>query len=113
MNTDWCESPVREVSKDMLAASVARPVLVEREDRRAPRTAYRALVLIDGRPMAGRDISTKGLSILLKPTLEPGDVVRVTLAGATGSPDEVGTTARVARVEACPEGFVVGLQFIE
>ena len=97
----------------MFATNAARPVLVERRDRRAPRSSYSALVLVDGRPVAGRDISSTGMSILLKPTLEPGDVVRVTLAGAAGGPDEVVTTARVSRVEARPEGFIVGLQFIE
>lgn len=97
----------------MFATPVARPVLVECKDRRAPRTPYAALVLVDGQPMAGREISSTGLSILLKPTLEPGDIVRVTLADAAGSSDEVGTAARVSRIEASPEGFIVGLQFIE
>ena len=97
----------------MFATNAARPVLVERRDRRAPRSSYPALVLVDGRPVAGRDISSTGLSIVLKPTLEPGNIVRVTLAGTAGSDDEVCTTARVSRVEARPEGFIVGLQFVE
>ena len=97
----------------MFATHVARPVLVECRDRRAPRSSYPALVLVDGRPVAGRDISSSGLSILLKPTLAPGDIVRVTLAGPAGGANEVGTTARVSRIEARPEGFIVGLEFIE
>lgn len=97
----------------MFAPHVARPVLVERKDRRAPRFEYREIALIDGRPVDGRDISSSGLSILLASALEPGDIVRVTLAGAAGSAGEVGTAARVSRIEARPEGFIVGLQFIE
>ena len=97
----------------MLASSVHHPVLVLRGDRRAPRSEYHSLVLVDGHPVTGRDISSTGISVLLRSTLEPGDVVRLTLSGAAGSPDEVGTRARVSRIEADPEGFVIGLQFIE
>ena len=98
-----------------MLASVTRvrPVLVELEDRRATRTPYPALVLIDGKPAAGRDISSSGLSAFVRRRLAAGSDVRLTLAGNAGGPDEVGTAARVSRVEARPEGFVVGLRFIE
>ena len=97
----------------MLATLARRPVLVERKDRRAARTPCNDLLLIDGEPMEARDISASGLSVFVKPTLAPGDIVRVTLSGARGSLDEVGTAARVSRIDASPEGFIVGLQFIE
>ena len=98
----------------MLAALTgARPVLVELEDRRATRTPYPALVLIDGVPAAGRDISSSGLSVFSRRGLSAGSTVRLTLAGAAGSADEVGTVARVSRVEPRPEGFIVGLRFVE
>jgi hypothetical protein len=98
----------------MLASrSGAMPVLVELEDRRATRTPYPALVLIDGRPAAGRDISSSGLSVFVRRRLTAGASVRLTLAGAAGSADEVGSAARVSRVEPRPEGFIVGLRFVE
>jgi PilZ domain len=97
----------------MFATRAARPVLVQRKDRRAIRTCFDEVVLVDGQPMTGQDISVSGLSVLLRPSLTPGDVVRVTLSGTPGSPDEVASQARVARINAGPEGIVVGLQFIE
>jgi hypothetical protein len=69
--------------------------------------------LIDGTPMEGRDISATGLSVFMRPSVARGDVVRVTLAGTPGDPDEVGTSARVSRIDPCGDGFVVGLKFIE
>ena len=103
----------RSEARNHSTAAIDTPVLIELEDRRDPRSAYANLVLIDGRPVAARDISTSGLSILLKPSIETGDIVRVTLAGAAGSRDEVATTARVARIEPRADGFIVGLEFIE
>ncbi|HJR60715.1 MAG TPA: PilZ domain-containing protein [Vicinamibacterales bacterium] len=89
------------------------PVFYEREDRRnRPRYPYRAVVQIDGRTAAGRDISSKGLSIVLAvPAV--GDIVRVTLAGARGDAKEMSSPARVVRVEPGPDGVVVGLEFID
>lgn len=82
----------------------------ERRDRR--RFAYPAVVHIDGRPVPGRDISSRGLSVFVAaPAI--GDVVRVTLAGATAGADEISSSARVVRVDRADEGFVVGLEFIE
>jgi PilZ domain len=95
------------------ATRAARPVLVQRKDRRAIRTPYEEVVLVDGEPMTGQDISVTGLSVVLRPTLAPGDIVRITLTGTPGGPDEVATQARVARIDPGPEGIVVGLQFIE
>lgn len=89
------------------------PVLAEREDRRSrKRFAYPAVVMIDGRPMPGRDISPRGLSILI-PAPSVGDVVQVALAGATGDADAISAPARVVRVDSSPEGIIVGLEFIE
>ncbi|MBA2259305.1 MAG: PilZ domain-containing protein [Acidobacteria bacterium] len=97
----------------MFAIRADRPVLVQQEDRRAVRTPYSEVVLVDGAPMTGHNISASGISVLLSPSLTPGDIVRVTLAGAPGSVDEVASQARVSRIESRPEGIVVGLQFIE
>ena len=89
------------------------PVLSDREDRRSrKRFAYPAVVMIDGRPMPGRDISPYGLSILV-PGPAVGDIVQVALAGATGDAGAISSPARVVRVDAGPEGIIVGLEFIE
>jgi PilZ domain len=96
-----------------MLATVTRPVLLECKDRRAIRTPYPDGLLVNGEPMEGRDISATGMSVFLKPTLAPGEIVRITVAGGPGSPSEVGTSARVSRIDATPEGFVVALQFIE
>ena len=89
------------------------PVLGEREDRRSrKRFAYPAVVMIDGRPMPGRDISPHGLSILL-PGPAVGDIVQVALADATGDAEAISSPARVVRVDASPEGIIVGLEFTE
>ena len=89
------------------------PVFYEREDRRnRPRYPYRAVVQIDGRTAAGRDINAKGLSVVLTiPAV--GDMVRVTLAGARGDANEISSPARVVRVDPGPDGIVVALEFID
>lgn len=87
------------------------PVLFEREDRRRrQRFDYPAVVQMDGRPVPGRDISAKGLSVLLA-IPKVGDVVNVTLVEATEDAEEVSSAARVVRVDRAAEGFVVGLEF--
>jgi len=87
--------------------------LQQRRDRRkAQRSAYPATVQIDGRPAPGRDISPKGLSVLMEAPAV-GDVVRVTLAAASAKTEAISAPARVVRVEATKAGFVVGLEFIE
>jgi hypothetical protein len=96
----------------MLAPVARRPVLVERKDRRAVRTPFTDVLLVNGEPMEARDISATGISVVLR-TFAPGDVVRVTLSGKPGSHEEVATMARVSRVDSSPDGLVVGLQFIE
>ena len=89
------------------------PVFQEREDRRnRQRFAYPAIVQIDGRPVPGRDISPKGLSVFLAAPAV-GDVVRVSLAGASGDAQEIGSRARVVRIDRTDDGFVVGLEFID
>ena len=97
----------------MFATHASRPILVERADRRAPRRAYAQPVLLNGRPAEGRDISSSGLSILLKSNVDLGDTVRITLSGVAGSLDEVAVTARVCRIEPRSEGNVVGVEFVE
>ena len=89
------------------------PVLPGREERRkGPRFAYPAVVQIDGRPVPGRDISPKGLSVLIKaPAI--GDVVQVTLASGTTETEEISASARVVRVDRGAGGFIVGLEFLE
>ena len=68
--------------------------------------------MIDGHPMPGRDISRRGLSILMPgPTV--GDIVQVALAAATGDAEAISAPARVVRVDSTPEGIVVGLEFVE
>lgn len=89
------------------------PTLRKREDRRnRQRFAYPAVVQIDGRAVPGRDISPKGLSILLAAP-EVGDIVQVALAGASADAPEISSSARVVRVDREDDGFVVGLEFIE
>ena len=97
----------------MFATHTGRPILVERADRRAARRAYSDPVLVNGVRVEGRDISCTGLSVFLKSNLQLGDMVRITLSGVAGSPDEVGAAARVSRIEPRPEGFVIGLEFVE
>jgi hypothetical protein len=89
------------------------PVFYEREDRRSrPRFPYRAVVQIDGRRAAARDMSSKGLSVVLAvPAV--GDIVRVTLSGARGDRNEVSSPARVVRIDSGPDGITLGLEFIE
>ena len=89
------------------------PVLYERTDRRGrQRFAYPAVVHIDGRPVPGRDISAKGVSVLIAaPKL--GDIVEVTLAGANADAREISSKGRVVRVDRTEDGYVVGLEFIE
>ena len=89
------------------------PVLQERADRRTrQRYAYPAVVHLNGRPMPGRDISSKGLAVLIEAPAV-GDVVTVTLAGANADAAEIASSARVVRVDRAADGFVVGLEFLE
>ncbi len=89
------------------------PVFKDHEDRRSrKRFAYPAVVMIDGRPMPGRDISPHGLSILM-PGPAIGDIVQVALANATGDAEAISSPARVVRVDSSPEGIIVGLEFVE
>jgi hypothetical protein len=90
-------------------------VFYERKDRRnRQRFHYPAVVHIDGRPLPGRDISPKGLSVFVAAPAV-GDVVTVQLAGADGEEggQEISSRARVVRVDAGEDGYVVGLEFIE
>ncbi len=84
-------------------------VLIECPDRRTRRRVeHREAVQIDGRLVMSRDISSTGLSVVLRDPLEVGDEVRVTLAGT-----EVVTTARVVHVAKHARRAIAGLQFIQ
>ena len=96
-----------------VSPAFSTPVLQQRSDRRTrQRFAYPALVRIDGRSVPGRDISSKGLSILIEAPAV-GEMVMVTLAGASAETAEISSQARIVRVDRTDEGFVVGLEFIE
>lgn len=89
-------------------------ILTPCPDRRShPRLEHVEPVELDGRPVEGRDISAQGLSVIIPPPVKPGDIVRVRLAGCADSGEAVMASARVARLEATAEGFVVGLEFVE
>lgn len=89
------------------------PLFHEPRDRRnRQRFAYPAVVQIDGRPVPGRDISPKGLSVFIAAPAV-GDVVTVTLAGTAGDAQAISSRARVARVDRSDAGFTVGLEFID
>ena len=91
------------------------PVLKDQDqaDRRSRRRfAYPAVVMIDGRPMPGRDISPHGLSILM-PAPAVGDIVQVSLAGPTDGAEAITSPARVVRVDGGPDGIIMGLEFID
>ena len=96
-----------------VSPAFATPVFREPRDRRkGQRFAYPAIVRINDRPTPGRDISPKGLSVLLAaPAI--GDIVRVTLAPASPNAEEISSPARVVRVDLEKEGYVVGLEFVE
>lgn len=88
-------------------------VLIECPDRRSRRRMeHREAVQIDGRLVMGRDISSTGLSVIMREPLAVGDQVRVTLAGTAGD-SEVVTAARVVHVEKHARRAIAGLQFIQ
>ncbi len=88
-------------------------VLIECPDRRSRRRMeHREAVQIDGRLVMGRDISSTGLSVIMREPLAVGDQVRVTLAG-TALDSEVVTAARVVHVEKHARRAIAGLQFIQ
>jgi hypothetical protein len=88
--------------------------LRERPDRRArERFEHRHPVQINGRYALARDISPKGLSVVMAPALVVGDVVRVTLPEYPGERGEVTTPARVARIEPQAGRCILGLEFVQ
>ncbi len=88
-------------------------VLIECPDRRSRRRVeHREAVQIDGRLVMSCDISSSGLSVVMRDPLAVGDQVRVTLARTTGSTDVV-TTARVVHVEKHARRAIAGLEFIQ
>lgn len=89
------------------------PVLIECPDRRdSDRIEHRCPVQIDGRYARARDISRKGLSVVITRTVTVEDVVRVTLPAAYAAGQEVTLAARVARIEPQASQCVVGLEFL-
>ena len=93
--------------------SIPELVLIECPDRRSRRRIeHREAVQIDGRLVMCRDISSSGLSVVMRAPLAVGDQVRVTLAG-TGSGTDVVTSARVVHVEKHARRAIAGLQFIQ
>ena len=89
-------------------------ILTECPDRRGqPRLEPGETVELNGQPVEGRDISARGLSILIPPAVKLGDVVRVRLGGCLDSGEAVMANARVARIEGTADGLVVGLEFVE
>ena len=110
----WPALAGAEAQADMFVSPAFKaPVIPDPEDRRRrKRFAYPAVVMIDGRPMPGRDISPRGLSILM-PGPRVGDIVQVALADATSEADAISSPARIVRVEGTPEGIIVGLEFVE
>ena len=96
-----------------VSPAFSTPAFYERGDRRKhQRFAYPAVVHIDGRPVPGRDISQRGVSVLIAaPSV--GDVVQVALAGPNSGAGDIGYAARVIRVDRTDQGFVVGLEFID
>ena len=98
----------------LVSQSVRSVVLTECPDRRSfPRLEHQEAVELDGRTVSGRDISTRGLSVVVPPPVKVGDVVQVRLAGCLDSGKPLLADARVARLEATAQGFVVGLEFVE
>lgn len=98
--------------------NVTRPtqgvILIECADRRGhPRLDHVETVEMDGQTVEGRDISARGLSVVLPPPVALGDVVQVRLAGCPDGGDPVKASARVVRLDAGPQGFVVGLEFLD
>lgn len=88
-------------------------ILRECPDRRARhRLTHREPVHVDGRQAFGRDISTKGMAVVMAPSVVVGDVVRVSLSGAPSVAGTVVTEARVARVEMHAGRSIVGLEFV-
>lgn len=89
-------------------------ILTACPDRRSYRRLEHAeTVELDGRAVTGRDISACGLSVVIPPPVKAGDLVRVRLAGCLEGGEAVMASARVARLDVSPQGFVVGLEFIE
>jgi hypothetical protein len=103
-----------EAVKDMFASQIIPElVLIECPDRRSRRRMeHREAVQIDGRLVMSRDISSSGLSVVMRDPLAVGDQVQVTLAASTGGSDVV-TTARVVHVEKHARRAIAGLEFIQ
>ncbi|MBA2303759.1 MAG: PilZ domain-containing protein [Acidobacteria bacterium] len=89
------------------------PILRECPDRRrGERFVHRESVQVNGRPVIGCDISARGVSVLMRPPVVVGAIVRVTLGGDTGPVWPGTTSARVARVDPRADRCIVGLEFI-
>lgn len=92
---------------------ISELILRECPDRRARRwIAHCEVVQIDGQLVMARDISSNGLSVVMRSPAAVGDQVSVTLMrGARGGAPTV-TRARVVRVERHSRRAVAGLEFV-
>jgi len=94
-------------------ASYGAIILTECPDRRASeRLEHRRPVQINGRYALARDISDKGLAVVMAPALVVGDIARVTLP-SSGNRAPVTALARVARVEPQAGRCILGFEFID
>jgi hypothetical protein len=83
-------------------------ILRECPDRRkSQRLSHRQPVEINGRRAMGRDISPRGLAVVMSASVSVGDTVRVSLSGS-----DLPTTARVRRIVPQSGRCVVGLEFV-
>ena len=92
--------------------TISELILIACPDRRSRgRIEHREPVQVDGRLVMSRDISSGGVSVVMRAPLAVGEAVCVTLAGATGH-GEVVTRARVVHVKRRGGRTVAGLEFI-
>jgi len=103
----------REAASHMHASqTTSELILVACPDRRSRgRIEHREPVQVDGRLVMSRDISSRGVSVVMQAPLAVGEAVCVTLAGATGH-GEVVTRARVVHVKRRGSRTIAGLEFI-
>jgi len=103
-----------------LVPSTSDATLARKPDRRAEvRFVHHERVRLDGRPALARNISARGLAVVLTRAagaaarrLHPGDVVEVTLRGDVTGAGLAAARARVARIEANRGRVVAGLEFL-
>lgn len=104
-----------------LVPGIPDATVTQKPDRRAGvRFVHDERVRLDGRPARARNISARGLAVIMTRAagpaasrLHPGDVVEVIRrVDATGA-GVGGARARVARIEASSRGVLAGLEFLQ